>query len=35
MAVFANFNFVLNNLNRSKGDCQGIATYCVYFVLLV
>ena len=29
MAVFGNFPFVLTNLNRSKSDCQGIATYCV------
>ena len=35
MAAFANFAFVLNNLNRSKSDCQGIATYCLYFVLSV
>lgn len=35
MAVFGNYPFVFNNLNRSKGDCQGIATYCLYFVLSV
>jgi hypothetical protein len=35
MAVFGNYPFVLNNLNRSKADCQGIATYCLYFVLSV
>ena len=35
MAAFGNFPFVLNNLNRSKADCQGIATYCLYFVLSV
>ena len=35
MSAFANFGFVLNNLNRSKADCQGIATYCLYFVLSV
>jgi len=35
MAAFANYAFVLNNLNRSKADCQGIATYCLYFVLSV
>ena len=33
MAAFGNFAFVYNNLNRSKADCQGIATYCLYFVL--
>ena len=35
MATFANFPFIFNNLNRTKGDCQGIATYCLYFVLSV
>ena len=35
MAVFGNYDFVFNNLNRSKADCQGIATYCLYFVLSV
>lgn len=35
MAAFGNFPFVFNNLNRSKADCQGIATYCLYFVLSV
>ena len=25
MAVFGNFPFVFNNLNRTKADCQGIA----------
>ena len=33
MAAFGNFPFVFNNLNRTKSDCQGIATYCLYFVL--
>ena len=28
-------DIVFNNLNRSKADCQGIATYCLYFVLSV
>jgi alpha-L-rhamnosidase len=35
MAAFGNYPFVFNNLNRSKSDCQGIATYCLYFVLSV
>ena len=35
MAAFGNYGFVFNNLNRSKADCQGIATYCLYFVLSV
>jgi alpha-L-rhamnosidase len=35
MTAFSNFDFVFNNLNRTKGDCQGIATYCLYFVLSV
>ena len=35
LATFANFPFVFNNLNRTKADCQGIATYCLYFVLSV
>ena len=26
MAAFGNYAFVFNNLNRSKADCQGIAT---------
>ncbi len=35
MTAFSNYAFVFNNLNRSKADCQGIATYCLYFVLSV
>jgi alpha-L-rhamnosidase len=35
MAAFGNYAFVYNNLNRTKADCQGIATYCLYFVLSV
>jgi hypothetical protein len=35
MAAFGNFDFVLANLNRSSCPdcCNGIATYCLYFVL--
>jgi alpha-L-rhamnosidase len=35
LAVFGNFDFVLSNLNRSSCPdcCNGIATYCIYFVL--
>ena len=36
LALFAGAPaIVINNLNRSKSDCQGIATYCLYFVLSV
>ena len=35
MAAFGSFDIVFQNLDRSKGDCQGIATYCLYFVLSV
>lgn len=35
LAAFSRFDIVFNNLNRSKADCQGIATYCLYFVLSV
>ena len=30
MAAFSNYAFVFDNLNRTKSDCQGIATYCLY-----
>lgn len=35
MAAFSNFDFVLANLNRTQcaNCCNGIATYCLYFVL--
>lgn len=35
MAAFGNFGFVLDNLNRTQCPdcCNGIATYCLYFVL--
>jgi len=33
MTAFGNFAFVLSNLNRTRNECQGIATYCLYFVL--
>lgn len=34
LAAFENYHpFVLSNLNRTSTDCQGIATYCLYFVL--
>jgi hypothetical protein len=35
MAAFSYYSGVLNNLNRSKTDCQGIMTYCVIFILSV
>jgi hypothetical protein len=37
MVAFANYAFVLNNLNRTScaDCCNGIATYCLYFVLSV
>ena len=35
MIAFSNYAFVFNNMNRSKSDCQGIATYCLYFILSV
>ncbi len=35
LAAFSNAEFVFTNLNRTKSDCQGIATYCLYFVLSV
>ena len=35
LAAFHRPDIVFNNLNRSKADCQGIATYCLYFVLSV
>jgi hypothetical protein len=35
LAAFARTDIVFNNLNRSKADCQGIATYCLYFVLSI
>ena len=35
MTVFANYQFVQENLNRTSCPdcCNGIATYCLYFVL--
>jgi hypothetical protein len=35
MIAFANYDFVLDNLNRTScaDCCNGIATYCLYFVL--
>jgi hypothetical protein len=35
LAAFSRYDIVFNNLNRSKADCQGIATYCLYFVMSV
>lgn len=33
MIAFGNYAFVLQNLARSATDCNGIASYCVYWVL--
>ena len=33
MVAFANFDFVLNNLQRSANDCNGIESYCICWVL--
>ena len=35
MAAFGNFGFVLQNLVRSADDCNGIESYCIYWVLSV
>ena len=35
MTVLGAYRFTFVNLDRTKGDCQGIATYCIYFVLSV
>jgi hypothetical protein len=35
MVALGSYKFTFVNLDRTKGDCQGIATYCVYFVLSV
>ena len=33
MAAFGNFDFVLNNLERSQNDCNGIESYCICWAL--
>jgi alpha-L-rhamnosidase len=33
MAAFGNFDFIRASLNSSKNNCNGIESYCVYWVL--
>lgn len=33
MIAFSNYPFVLSNLMRTATDCNGIASYCLYWVL--
>ena len=35
MAAFGNFDFVKQNLFFTKDNCNGIESYCLYFVLSV
>ncbi len=35
MAAFGDFTFVLQNLNFTSNNCNGIESYCLYWVLSV
>ena len=35
MAALGNFDFVRQNLFSTKDNCNGIESYCLYFVLSV